>query len=78
MRREKSTEQATSKVIATAVIGVLLAVCFVSCGGGGGSPGAPIVVSGGGDSGSGSGSGSGSSSGQNLPEDEEQFDSLSL
>ena len=50
-----------------------------SCGGGGGAPAAPIVVSGSDDNtGAGSGSGSDSSNEQSLPEDEEQFDSLSL
>ena len=61
------------------LMSALLAVFFVSCGGGGGgAPAAPLAVGGNGDnSGSGSGSGSGSNE-QSLPEDEEQFDSLSL
>ena len=76
MNRAKSTQQSTRKAIVATLIGLLLSVCFASCGGGGGGASAvPVVVSGSGDN---SGSGSGSSSEQNLPEDEEQFDSLSL
>lgn len=70
------------KVVAATVLSLLLAACFVSCGGGGGgAPAAPLASVGNG-SGSGSGSGGGSGSGSSietpLPEDEEQFDSLSL
>ena len=64
------------KVVAATVLSLLLAACFVSCGGGGGgAPAAPLASVG---SGGGSGSGSGSSIETPLPEDEEQFDSLSL
>ena len=76
MNRAKSTQQSTRKAIVATLIGLLLSVCFASCGGGGGGASAvPVVVSGSGDN---FGSGSGSSSEQTLPEDEEQFDSLSL
>jgi len=82
MSKEKSTQKYAVRVISVTLISVLLAVCFVSCGGGGGgAPAAPVAVVGSGDnsgSGSGLGSGSGSSSEQSLPQDEEQFDSLSL
>lgn len=64
------------KVVAATVLSLLLAACFVSCGGGGGgAPAAPLASVGGG---GGSGSGLGSSIETPLPEDEEQFDSLSL
>ena len=79
MGRDKSTRQPTRKLLVAALTSMLLAVCFISCGGGGGAPAAPIAVSGTEDnSDTGSGSGSDSSSEQSLPEDEEQFDSLSL
>ena len=79
MGRDKSTQQPTRKLLVAALTSMLLAVCFISCGGGGGTPAAPIAVSGTEDnSDTGSGSGSDSSSEQSLPEDEEQFDSLSL
>lgn len=64
------------KVVAATVLSLLLAACFVSCGGGGGGASAAPLASVG--SGGGSGSGSGSSIETPLPEDEEQFDSLSL
>jgi hypothetical protein len=77
MSKKKSAQQPTPKLIAAMLMSALLAVFFVSCGGGGGgAPAAPLAVGGNGDN-SGSGSGSGSNE-QSLPEDEEQFDSLSL
>ena len=77
MSKKKSAQQPTPKRIAAMLMSALLAVFFVSCGGGGGgAPAAPLAVGGNGDN-SGSGSGSGSNE-QSLPEDEEQFDSLSL
>ena len=77
--RDKSTQQPTRKLLVAALTSMLLAVCFISCGGGGGAPAAPIAVSGTEDNAdTGSGSGSDSSSEQPLPEDEERFDSLSL
>ena len=63
-------------MVAATVLSLLLAACFVSCGGGGGGAPAALLASVG--SGGGSGSGSGSSIETPLPEDEEQFDSLSL
>lgn len=77
MSKKKSAQQPRPKLIAAMLLSALLAVFFVSCGGGGGgAPAAPLAVVGNGDN-SGSGSGAGSNE-QSLPEDEEQFDSLSL
>ena len=79
MGTEKIASQAMRKIFTAALISTVLVVFFVSCGGGGGAPAAPTVVSGSDDTtGAGSGSGSDSSNEQSLPEDEEQFDSLSL
>ena len=78
MGRDKSTRQPTRKLLVAALTSMLLAVCFISCGGGRCTCGSHrrkrnrrqlrywfrIRI--------------GLSSEQSLPEDEEQFDSLSL
>lgn len=74
--KTRTVRPSALRYVAATFFSVLLAGCFVSCGGGGGgAPAAPLVTMG---SAGGSSSGSDASSETPLPEDEEQFDSLSL
>ena len=78
MTDPQAVSTGSMKLFVGGAVGLLLALSFVSCGGGGGGAPAAPVVSVDNSDGSGTVSDSGSSNEVPLPEDEEQFDSLSL